>query len=180
MDYILIVEIQAPLRQQLVRLIEQRGHCVTAVATVREAFNILRQMVPELLATDVTLTDGSSDSLVHQARSSGAKISMLTGNPERIVQFDVARQPYLSRPFPPRVLADKIEKVLATPPSPGAVSSQRTAPRSVPAAPHSFRLIFESRDRRRRRRECPPASRGPARRSISSTSRRAAVPRFPS
>ena len=79
---------------------------------------VLGQIAPDFLAGDATLTDGSSDSLVQQAKSLGVKIIMMTGNPERIVEFDAARQPYLSKPFPPGALVEKIEEVLAAPSPP--------------------------------------------------------------
>jgi hypothetical protein len=44
-----------------------------------------------LLATDVVLTDGSSTSLVQQAEAAGANTLMMTGNPERIIEFDGRR-----------------------------------------------------------------------------------------
>ena len=62
MAYVLIAESQADLRQHLVRL--QAGHRATAVATVSEATTLLQDEVPDLLATDAVLVDGSSASLV--------------------------------------------------------------------------------------------------------------------
>ena len=74
-------------------------HRAAAVATVSEAANILQTEVPDLLATDAVLTDGSSASLTNQARTAGAKILMMTGNPDRILEYDGAGQRYLSKPF---------------------------------------------------------------------------------
>jgi DNA-binding NtrC family response regulator len=90
MAYILIVDSQVEFRQQLVRLLEQAGHRATAVASVSEATSLLQTEVPDLLATDVVLTDGSSTSLVQQAEAAGAKTLMMTGNPDRIIEFDGA------------------------------------------------------------------------------------------
>ena len=53
-----------------------------------------------MLATDVVLSDGSSTSLAQQAEAAGAKTLMMTGNPDRIIEFEGAGQPYLSKPFP--------------------------------------------------------------------------------
>jgi DNA-binding response OmpR family regulator len=36
-----------------------------------------------------------------QAEAAGGKILMMTENPDRIIEFDGAGQPYLSKPFPP-------------------------------------------------------------------------------
>jgi DNA-binding NtrC family response regulator len=67
MAYILIVDSQAQFRHQLVRLLESAGHQAAAVATITEAAGILQTQVPDLLATDVVLTDGSSTNLTEQA-----------------------------------------------------------------------------------------------------------------
>ena len=57
---ILIVDTQAALRQQLVKLMQDMGHRAMVVATIAEASRILQEAPPDLVATDVTLTDGSS------------------------------------------------------------------------------------------------------------------------
>jgi DNA-binding NtrC family response regulator len=75
MAYILIVDSQVEFRQQLVRLLEQAGHRAIAVALVSEATSLLQAEVPDVLATDVVLTDGSSTSLVQQAEAAGGKHS---------------------------------------------------------------------------------------------------------
>ena len=114
MARILIVDTQSDLRHMLVRLLEQKGHSTTAVATVAEAAGILAVDVPDLLATDVVLTDGSSTSLVKQAETAGAKTLMMTGSSDRIVEFDGSGQPYLSKPFPPEAFLQRVAQILAT------------------------------------------------------------------
>ncbi len=113
MAYILIVDTQPELRQQLVRVLEQAGHRAAAVATISEATGILQAGVPDLLAADVVLTDGSSTDLVRRAATQGATTLMLTGNPDRIVEFDGAGQRYLSKPFAPEVFLQRVEEMLA-------------------------------------------------------------------
>lgn len=113
MAHILIVDSQVEFRQQLLRLLEQAGHRATAVATVLEATTILHAELPDLLATDVVLADGSSTGLVTEAEAAGAKTLMMTGNPDRIVEFDDAGQPYLSKPFQPDRFLLRIEQILA-------------------------------------------------------------------
>ena len=114
MAYILIVDSQVEFRQQLVRLLEQAGHRATAVALVSEATSLLQSEVPDLLATDVVLTDGSSTSLVQQAEAAGAKTLMMTGNPDRIIEFDGAGQPYLSKPFLPDLFVQRVREMLSS------------------------------------------------------------------
>jgi DNA-binding NtrC family response regulator len=112
MAYILIVDSQAEFRQQLVRLLEQAGQRATAVATVSEATDILQAEVPDMLATDVVLIDGSSAGLLKQAEAAGTKTLMMTGNPDRIVEFDGAGQPFLSKPFPPDAFVQRVQEIL--------------------------------------------------------------------
>ena len=113
MARILIVETQTNVRHTLVSLLEQAGHSATAVATLAEAASILAVDVPDLLATDVVLTDGSSTSLAKQAEAAGAKTLMMTGSPDRIVEFDGSGQPYLSKPFPPEAFLQRVEQILS-------------------------------------------------------------------
>ena len=112
MAFILIVDTQAEFRQQLVRLLEQAGHRATAVATISEAASILEAEAPDLLATDAVLTDGSSGTLVKEAEAAGAKTLMMTGNPDRIIEFDGAGQPYLSKPFPPAAFLERVRELI--------------------------------------------------------------------
>jgi DNA-binding NtrC family response regulator len=95
MAYVLIVDSQAEFRQQLLRCLEEAGHRATAVATTIEAAKLVQDDVPDLLATDAVLIDGSSTNLTKQAEASGAKILMMTGSADRIVQFEGTGQAYL-------------------------------------------------------------------------------------
>jgi hypothetical protein len=67
--------------------------------------------VPDLLATNVILTDGSSTTLVQQAEAAGAKTLIMTGNPDRIIDF--VDQPYLSKPCPSGLFVQRVKKLLA-------------------------------------------------------------------
>ena len=113
MALILIVDTQVPLRHQLARLLEQSGHRVTAVATVSEAAIILEKDVPDMLATNVVLTDGSGTRLARQAEAAGAKILMITGSPDRMIEFDGSGQRYLSKPFPPEAFLRRVQEMLS-------------------------------------------------------------------
>jgi DNA-binding response OmpR family regulator len=113
MAFILIVDTQAEFREQLVRRLEQAGHRAMAVATVSEGARLLESDVPDLLATDVVLTDGSSTKLADQAAALGVKTLMMTGNPDRIIEFDRAGQAYVTKPSPPDALLKRVEEILA-------------------------------------------------------------------
>ncbi len=113
MARILIVDTHVDLRRTLVRLLEEAGHEATAVATIAEAAGILAAEVPDLLATDVVLTDGSSTSLAQQAQGAGVKTLMITGSADRMVEFDASGQPYLSKPFRPEAFVQRVEEMLS-------------------------------------------------------------------
>ena len=114
MARILIVDTQSELRHQLVRLLEQAGHSAIAVATISEAATILRDDVPDLLATNVVLMDGSGTNLAKQAEAAGAKVLMITGSPDRIVEFDGSGQRYLSKPFPAEAFLRRVQEMLSS------------------------------------------------------------------
>ena len=112
MAYILIVDSQAEFGHQLVLQLEKAGHRASAVATVSAATKLMEDEVPDLLATDGVLSDGSSTSLVQQAEAAGAKVLMMTGNPDRIIEFDGAGQPYVSKPIAPEGFMQRVRQVL--------------------------------------------------------------------
>ena len=112
MAYVLIVDSQAEFRQQLLRSLEEAGHRANAVGTIAEATKLLQADVPDLLATDAVLTDGSSTHLTRQAEAAGAQILMMTGSADRIIQFDGAGQPYLSKPFTPEAFLQRMRDIL--------------------------------------------------------------------
>ena len=113
MARILIVDTQSELHHQLVRLLEQAGHRATAVATISEAASLLKEHVPDLLATNVVLTDGSGTNLAKQAEAAGANVLMITRSPDRIVEFDGSGQAYLSKPFPPEAFLRRVQQILS-------------------------------------------------------------------
>ena len=113
MARILIIDTQTELRHQLVRLLEQAGHSAASVATISEAATLLKEHVPDLVATNVVLTDGSGTNLAEQAKAAGAKVLMLTGSPDRIIEFAGSRQPYLSKPFPPEAFLRRVREILS-------------------------------------------------------------------
>jgi DNA-binding response OmpR family regulator len=110
MASILIVDTHVELRGQLVRALELAGNRARAVATVSQAAQILAAGAPDLLATDAILTDGSSTSLAQQAEALGTKTLIMTGNPDRIVEFDGAGQSYLSKPFPVEAFVQRVQE----------------------------------------------------------------------
>jgi hypothetical protein len=56
----------------------------------------------------------SRTSLVQQAEAAGAKTLMMTGNLDRIAEFDGAGQPYLSKPFLPDLFVQRVRQMLSS------------------------------------------------------------------
>jgi DNA-binding response OmpR family regulator len=52
-------------------------------------------------------------SLAKQAEAAGAKVLMITGSPDRIVEFDGSGQRYLSKPFPPEAFLRRVQEMLS-------------------------------------------------------------------
>jgi DNA-binding response OmpR family regulator len=113
MGSILIVDSQVETRQRLVLMLQQAGHRATAVATVSEAATLIQAETPDLLATDAVLIDRSSGILSKLAEAAGAKTLMMTGSPDRIIEFDGAGQPYLSKPFQPEAFLERVREILS-------------------------------------------------------------------
>jgi len=67
-----------------------------------------------LASSQTQRTDASSTRLVEPAETAGTKTQMMTGSPDRIVEFDGSGQPYLSKPFPPEAFLQRVEQILAT------------------------------------------------------------------
>ena len=127
MGSIVIVDSQAETRQQLVALLEQAGHRVTAVATISGASALIKDEAPDLLATDAVLIDGSSETLTEQAAAAGAQILVMTGNADRIVGLDDAGRPYLSKPFTPEAFLERVQEILGPE---GEIRERPPTPRS--------------------------------------------------
>jgi DNA-binding response OmpR family regulator len=60
------------------------------------------------------LIDGSSTSFAKQAEAAGAKVLMITGSPERIVEFDGSGQRYLSKPFLSEAFLRRVQEMLSS------------------------------------------------------------------
>ena len=60
------------------------------------------------------VTIGTASPGGRRARKAGEKILMMTGSSDRILEFDGAGQPYLSKPFPPDVFLQRVEELLAS------------------------------------------------------------------
>jgi DNA-binding response OmpR family regulator len=109
---VLIVDGLAEFRYRLIALLERAGHRAIAVATISEARTLIEDDAPDLLATDAVLIDGSSETLAKQAEALGAKVLIMTGNADRILELDGAGRPYLSKPFTPEAFLERVRELL--------------------------------------------------------------------
>ncbi|MEZ5939390.1 MAG: ActR/PrrA/RegA family redox response regulator transcription factor [Hyphomonadaceae bacterium] len=78
---LMVLDDDAPFRARLARALEQRGFSVSAVGTVAEAKDVLRENPPAFAVVDLRLEDGSGLEVVdalHQAREDSHAV-ILTG-----------------------------------------------------------------------------------------------------
>ena len=78
---LLLVDDDAPLRRNLVRSLERFGFVVATAASVREAYEVASEFLPELAVVDLNLEDGHGMELVEslQELRPGLKVVVLTG-----------------------------------------------------------------------------------------------------
>ena len=73
MAIVLIVDSQAGVRQQVVRLLAQAGHRATAVATVSEATSLLQLRSPTCWRPMPCWPTAQATNVVQQAEAAGAQ-----------------------------------------------------------------------------------------------------------
>lgn len=91
------------------------GHALTGASTAREGLRLLKQEPPDLLILDLMLPDQDGLTLCKQIRSeSDLPIIMLTARgdlPDRVLGLELGADDYLAKPFEPRELVARIERI---------------------------------------------------------------------
>jgi len=114
---ILIVDDEPALRDSLQRTLEREGHDTVAVADLRSGRRELAAGTPDLLLSDIRLTDGSGLDLIAEARQAypGLRIVALTafGSVELAVEaMRRGADDFLEKPFRADVLKSRLERAL--------------------------------------------------------------------
>ncbi len=113
---ILLVEDHASLRRLVARTLQKDRHTVQAVGSLAELEAILDEgFAPDLVLTDLVLPDGGGAQVVRLARrlAPSALVVLMSGYaPEDAREPELARLPFLAKPFTPQELRDRIRLLL--------------------------------------------------------------------
>jgi two-component system phosphate regulon response regulator OmpR len=125
--HLLVVDDDDRLRALLERFLTKHGYHVSTAADVAGARAALKRFAFDLLILDVMLPDASGLLLTEQVRAEHAvPILLLTARKEvedRIRGLEAGADDYLSKPFEPRELLLRVQRILersALPPAPPA------------------------------------------------------------
>ncbi len=112
---ILLVDDEAPLVDLLTRYLERLGYQVEACLTPADALKLFEADPSRysLVLTDLTLPGMSGDAMIARMRAIAPKLRVIvsSGYP---YEPKGKRMGFLQKPFLPNMLADLIEKMLAT------------------------------------------------------------------
>lgn len=115
-QWILLVEDDTVIRNNICSLLQQEGYQTTACACLEEARGALRQNVPHLVILDVLLPDGSGFDLCREIRESyKVPILFLTccDEDEDVVKgLECGGDDYVEKPFRAKVLLSRIMALL--------------------------------------------------------------------
>ncbi len=105
---VLVVDDETDARTLLTVILEQNGAKVTAVASVKEALQVLEQAQPDVLLSDIGMPDEDGYSLLRQVRSREAQrggflpaaaITAFTRDKDRSSSFLAGFQAHLAKPI---------------------------------------------------------------------------------
>ncbi|HKO07570.1 MAG TPA: response regulator transcription factor [Alphaproteobacteria bacterium] len=125
-SHILVVDDDKRLRELLRRYLTERGFRVTVAADAAEAWARLESLAFDLIVLDVMMPGQSGFDFTAALRlKSQVPILMLTamGEPEERIQgLERGADDYLAKPFEPRELVLRIQRILARIPAPPALA----------------------------------------------------------
>ena len=110
---ILVIEDDADLRAEMLDFLTRRLNTVRACETLAEAEEVLKEMRPDVVMSDINLPDGDGASfcMAHAGNQLQAKWLLMSGNQELVRQGNMLRSvaetpPYavLDKPVPLRLL----------------------------------------------------------------------------
>jgi DNA-binding response OmpR family regulator len=118
---LLMIDDDRSLGELLVEYFDRFGHRLTTAATAAQGRALLRREPLDLLILDVMLPDADGMELCRSLRSeSDLPIVMLTARgdlPDRVLGLELGADDYVSKPFEPRELVARVERLLRRPPS---------------------------------------------------------------
>ncbi|MDP5291681.1 phosphate regulon transcriptional regulator PhoB [Oceanimonas sp. CHS3-5] len=124
---ILVVEDEAPIREMLCFVLEQKGFETQEAEDYDQALEMIKEPYPELILLDWMLPGGSGIQLIKHLKQDELTrqipVIMLTARAEeedKIKGLDVGADDYITKPFSPKELTSRLKAVL-----------RRVAPTSV-------------------------------------------------
>ena len=128
--HLLVVDDDDRLRALLERFLTTHGYHVSTAADVAGARAALKRFAFDLLIVDVMLPDASGLLLTEQIRTEHAvPILLLTARKEvedRIRGLEAGADDYLTKPFEPRELLLRVQRILARAAAPAPPERERT------------------------------------------------------
>ncbi|MEJ5229068.1 MAG: response regulator [Pseudothermotoga sp.] len=117
MANILVVDDERNVRSLIKRILEERNHTVTAVATAEEALVEMRRQPFDLMTLDLRLPGISGIELLRRMQQEGREmpiliVSAITNAIPVVEAMKSGASDYLSKPFPAQDLVKKVEELL--------------------------------------------------------------------
>lgn len=116
MAHILIIDDDTRIRELLWKYLQEHGFFVSTAKSANEAYEILRDFTYDLLIVDIMMPGETGIEFTHRLRQhSTTPVLMLTAMGEaedRIAGLESGADDYLPKPFEPRELLLRIERIL--------------------------------------------------------------------
>ncbi len=113
---ILLVEDNESIIMGLEYLLSQEGYQPCTARTLREAEEVIREGIPDLVLLDVSLPDGNGFTFCREIRKNdNCPVIFLTASEEEadvVRGFDLGAEDYIIKPFRNRELISRIKRVL--------------------------------------------------------------------
>ena len=127
--HLLVVDDDEAIRRLLARFLRREGFMVSCAKDADEADRMIASLAFDLLILDVMMPGEDGFSLAERLRAvSDVPIIMLTARAsarDRIEGLEIGADDYLAKPFEPKELSLRIEKLLARRERPGAQATLR-------------------------------------------------------
>ncbi len=120
---VLLVDDDAPLRRNLVRALEREGFSVATAASLKEAYDVAAEVVPDCAVLDLNLEDGHGLELLDTLKElrPGCRIVVLTGYDSiasSVVALKSGVAHYLAKPIAPEAVVAALRGELEEPTTP--------------------------------------------------------------
>ena len=139
--HILVIDDDERLRVLLRRFLEESGFRVTDAGSAHEARNILKGMAVDILVVDVMMPGETGIEFLADLRKDDPVPALfLTARSEtesRIEGLEAGADDYMSKPFEPRELVLRIQRILKR----NVLTEQKTAANDVRFGPFHFDIV---------------------------------------